>query len=262
MGYRSAMDNEGVAPPAYPIESVDKALRLLTMLQEQSFIRVAEAGETLGVARSTAHRLLAMLQYHGFVAHDTETHAYRPGPRLIEIGLGAVRDMNIRTIGLGPIERLSRELGETVHIAILAGAEVLFVAAFESASALRAADRTGWRLPATATAAGKVILSQMEPDDVRQILPDQLAAPTPASITNWTELESEIAQARRQGYATNFGESEKDLVAVAAPILDLGGRVRGAVTVTSPSTRADRAWVRKVAPPTIATASAIGAQLA
>jgi len=256
------MENEAVAPPTYPIESVDKALRLLIMLQEQSFIRVAEAGETLGVARSTAHRLLAMLQYHGFVVHDPDARSYRPGPRLIEIGLSAVRNMNIRTIGLGPIERLSRELDETVHIAILVGADVLFVAAFEGTFALRAADRTGWRLPVSATAAGKVILSQMEMDDVRRIVPEPLAAPTPASITSWAELESELAQARRQGYATNFGESERDLVAVAAPILDLGGRVRGPVTVTCPATRADRAWVRKVAPPTIAAATEIGSRLA
>ena len=255
------MENEGGASPAYPIESVDNALRLLIMLQEQSSIRVADAGELLGVARSTAHRLLAMLQFHGFVTQDLNTRAYGPGPRLIEIGLGAVRDMDVRTVGLRPIERLSRELEETVHIAIRVGAEVLFVAGFESTHALRAADRTGWRLPVTATAAGKAILSQMDPDEVRQIVPDQLPELTAATITKWPELENELDEARRQGYATNFGESERDIVAVAAPILDPSQRVRGSVTVTSPSTRADRAWVRRVVQPTIATASEIGAQL-
>jgi DNA-binding IclR family transcriptional regulator len=256
------MENDGADPPAYPIGSVDNALRLLVMLRDHSFIRVGEAGDMLGVARSTAHRLLAMLQYHGFVTQDPNTRAYVPGPRLIEVGLSAVRDMDIRTIGLGPIERLSRELEETVHIAIRVGAEVLFVAGFESTFVLRAADRTGWRLPVSATAAGKAILSQMEPDEVRRIVPDQLPAVTSATITDWAEFERELADARRRGYSTNFGESEKDLVAVAAPILDPGQHVCGAVTVTSPSTRADGAWVRKVAPLTIATASEIGARLA
>ena len=69
-------------PPMYPIESVDNALQLLLLFREQSSLRVADASRTLGVAPSTAHRLISMLQYHGFVTQDPRTKAYRAGAAL------------------------------------------------------------------------------------------------------------------------------------------------------------------------------------
>ena len=78
-------------PPAYPIESVDNALQLLLLFREQSTLRVADASRTLGVAPSTAHRLISMLQYHGFVQQDPRSKAYRAGTALAQIGLAVVR---------------------------------------------------------------------------------------------------------------------------------------------------------------------------
>jgi DNA-binding IclR family transcriptional regulator len=255
------MKNRSAERPPYPIESVDNALRLLVLFRDREFVRVSEASDMLGVARSTAHRLLAMLQYHCFVTHDPEMRVYRPGPMLLEVGLGAVRAMDIRRVGLAPLERLQRTLDETVHIATQDGDDTLFVAGVESTLALRAGDRTGWRLPLHVTASGKAILSRMDERDVREILPRRLPAVTAASITRWSELEAQLEEARQRGFATNFGESENDLVAVAAPIVDRADRVRGAVVVTGPSARADDAWIRRVAPPTIGTANEIGASL-
>jgi len=74
-------------PPAYPIASVDRALRLLLLVGRRSSVRLSEASEALGVAPSTAHRLLAMLAFHGFVRHDGDRHGYVAGPALAEIGL-------------------------------------------------------------------------------------------------------------------------------------------------------------------------------
>ena len=72
--------------PAYPISSVDSALRLLLLVGEQGMLRVADASRALGVGRSTAHRLLSMLQYHGFVQQDPVSRAYLAGPSLFGIG--------------------------------------------------------------------------------------------------------------------------------------------------------------------------------
>src|SRR5215475_12021196 len=92
--YPSAVQKEHVRRPerpAYPIASVDKALRLLMLFREQTTVRLSEASAHLGVAHSTAHRLLAMLAYHGFVRQERDTKAYVAGPALIEVGLAVVR---------------------------------------------------------------------------------------------------------------------------------------------------------------------------
>src|SRR5437899_96074 len=90
------MQNKQEKVPTYPIGSVNNALRLLLMFRDHPLIRVSEAGVALGVAPSTAHRLLAMLEYHGFVQQDEETRGYRSGPALVDIGLTAVRSIDVR----------------------------------------------------------------------------------------------------------------------------------------------------------------------
>src|SRR5882757_5362440 len=83
--------------PTYPISSVDNALRLVKMLRSHKSIRVAQAGREIGVAPSTAHRLLQMLQYHGFVQQDPSSKAYVAGPALIDLGLAAIRGRDVRS---------------------------------------------------------------------------------------------------------------------------------------------------------------------
>jgi IclR family transcriptional regulator, acetate operon repressor len=245
------------AKPAYPIESVDNALELLLLFREASAVRVSEAAERLGVARSTAHRLLAMLQYRGFIEQDATSRAYVAGPALLDTGLAAVRQMDSWRISRPVIERLSRELDESVHFGILQGTEVLFVDGVESTRPLRAGSRVGVRLPAHCTAAGKAMLARLSTEEVRTRFPPRLAPKTSRSLTRRTALEAELEEVRRVGYATNFGESEDDLVALAAAV-----EPRGCVVVTAPASRATgKAWVSVVAGPTVEAALEIGASL-
>src|SRR5262245_10249896 len=105
------MDAPGAGRPAYPIESVDNALRLLLVIEREGRTRVSDAAEVLGVAVSTAHRLLAMLEHHGFARQDPATRAYLPGPALVRIGLSAVRDLELRAIAHPYLEALRDETG-------------------------------------------------------------------------------------------------------------------------------------------------------
>ena len=82
-------------------------------------MRVADASRTLGVAPSTAHRLISMLQYHGFVEQDPRSKVYRAGAALAQIGLAVVRAMDVRAIARPVMERLNSDLGETIHLAVL-----------------------------------------------------------------------------------------------------------------------------------------------
>ena len=157
---------ESQTGPAYPIASVNNALLLLLLFREQPRVRLTDACKYLGVAHSTAHRLLAMLAHHGFVQQEPVTRAYVAGPALVEVGLAVVGSLNVREQARPAMEELNTELDETVHLGVLEGNQVRYVDAVESERALRVVARTGTLVPAHCTSLGKALLSQMSDEDV------------------------------------------------------------------------------------------------
>lgn len=253
---------KGSSAPKYPIESVDNVLRLLLLLRRQSAIGVSEASEYLGVAPSTAHRLLAMLQHHDFVQQDPVQRSYKAGPALIEVGLAALKDMDVRAQARPHIERLVEEVGETAHLVVLQGSTALFLDCVEGSRALRAGSRTGQVVPAHCTAAGKALLAQLDPERLDDLYPrEKLTGLTPRSITLKSTLKKQLAAIAREGYATNQGESEADLRAVAAAVPDRTGRHRAAITVAAPEARLGAKEVPRVAEAVKAAAKAVAEDL-
>lgn len=217
--------------PQYPISSVNNALRLVLMFRDHRELRLSEVAVHLGVANSTAHRLLAMLQYHSFVRQDPGSKAYQAGPALVEVGLSVVRSMDIRGLARPSLERLAAATGETTHLAVLEGTRVRYLDAIESAKALRVVSRTGMTLPAHCTSVGKALLAQLEPKQVRELYREtRLAGETARSLRTRAALERELTQVRVHGYAVNNGESEDGVSSVAVAVHD---PVRGPVAALS-----------------------------
>jgi DNA-binding IclR family transcriptional regulator len=228
----------GGPAPTYRIESVDKALRLLWLLRERPNLTVAEASDALGVARSTAHRLLAMLLEHRFADQDRVTRAYHPGPALLEIGVGVVRNLDVRDVARPQIEWLADQARETVQLVVLAGSRTLVIDSAECSEPVRVSGRTGGSLPPHCTSAGKALLAQLPFEDVRALLgPEPLERHTERSIGTYAELEQALEGVREQGYATNFGENEDTIGAVAVAIRVPRGVRPAAMTVTAPIAR-------------------------
>ncbi|UGS34402.1 IclR family transcriptional regulator [Capillimicrobium parvum] len=247
--------------PAYPIESVDNALRLLLTYRDRTAIRVSEAGEAMGVAPSTAHRLLAMLQYHGFVTQDEQSRAYLAGPALVDLGLAVVGRMDIRDAARPHLEALCRDVGETVHLAVLRDNEVLFVDSVETTKAVRVGSRTGETMPAHCTSIGKALLAELPADRLRELYPTpRIKGRTEKSISTRARLERELEDIRAVGYATNFGESESELSAVGMAIQGAVG-TRAAVSISAPVSRLDGEAIRALAGPLGACVEQIGAEL-
>jgi len=248
--------------PSYPIESVDNALKLLHMLRDRSHIRVSEASSTIGVARSTAHRLLAMLQHHGFVRQDPFSRAYVAGPALLDFGLAIVRDRSIRTQARSFLETLSQETGETVHLIVLQGRDVLFLDCVESTKAVRVGNRTGLLLPAHCTSAGKALLAALTPERLDALYREErLPGLTRRSIRTRSRLEREVNLVRKRGYATNFGETEEDIGSVGVLIRDRQRTPRAAISVAAPTSRLTEKAISTMAKAALRTAAAIGEAL-
>src|SRR3954454_16873708 len=211
------MSNASFDRPSFPpspvaaaggLTSVDNALWLLQLIGERQALRVAEAADLLGVARSTAHRLLNALRRRDFVMQDRPNGAYRPGPALNAIGLAAISRIDIRRIARPVLEELQEQTAETASLAVLEGTSIRFVDCVESTRSVRVGNRTGVVRPAHASAVGKAILAELGQRELARRYPDeQLAAGTPAALTARADLLAELATIREQGYALNWEES-------------------------------------------------------
>ncbi|PRX95772.1 IclR family transcriptional regulator [Allonocardiopsis opalescens] len=217
---------------------MDNALRLLELIGERHALRVSEAASLLSVAPSTAHRLLNALRSRGFVIQDKPNGAYRPGPVLNEIGLAAIGRIDIRRVAHPILEELREQTQETVSLSVLEGRNVRFVDCVEGPRAVRVGNRTGVVLPAHCTAAGKAILAALpEPELARRYADRELTARTEASIAVWDDLEAELVQIRRDGYAVNVEEGENGISAVSAVLRDLTDAPLASIAVVIPASR-------------------------
>jgi DNA-binding IclR family transcriptional regulator len=246
--------------PSYPVRSVAKALEILLLLRERESIGVSEVSRRLGVARSTAHRLLAMLEHYQFARREPGTRGYRLGPALVSLGLSAVLNMDIRRRARPHMERLAAEVEETVTLMGLEDANVRFLDCVESPRPIRVGARIGLLRPAHCTSAGKAILAGMTPEELEKLYPDEeLVALTESSISQRRLLIAALEEAREQGYATNLGESDPDLAAVGVAIADVVGSPKVGLGISAPASRLSPTRIETIAEAAKGTARAIAA---
>lgn len=248
--YHSAVENA----PAYAIESVDNALQLLLLLRRDGSLRVSTAADELGVARSTAHRLLAMLKYRGFVVQD-DARRYRPGPVLRELGSGG-SVASLPLLARKHMEWLSQQVGETVNLMVLNGQRIRFVESVEGGEVLRVGSRVGVSLPAHRTSGGKVLLADLEREQIMQLFPE-LEPGTP----ELTQLLRQLSMTRRNGYGTNFEETETGVVALGVGIRDAQAITVAALSVSAPTVRYRRSNLLSLLPSLRAAAERIRREL-
>ena len=245
------------------LTSVDNALWLLQLVAERQALRVSEAADLLGVARSTAHRLLSALRRRDFLMQDKPNGAYRPGPALHAIGMVAISRLDVRRIAQPVLEQLRDKTKETASIAVLEGTMIRFVECYEGLSTVRVGSRAGVVRYAHASAVGKAILAALPDGDLGRRYPgEELPAPTAASITSRHELMRELSQVMRQGYALNWEESSEGVAAVAVAVLDASGIPLASISVSVPSMRLGSiAGIRALAPDVLDAAEQIHQQL-
>ena len=218
------MRKSGSEDTPYLLKSVDNALRLVRLMAEGHPIRLGEAAAYLGVAPSTAHRLLGSLRHQGFVTQDRRD-LYRPGPALAQIAIAATARVDIRQVARPTLEQLRDTVRETVSLLVLEGTNVLFIDSIEGPQSVRVGSRLGMVFPAAVTSGGKALLAALPEDDLARLYP----ASSP--------LSRELEQVRRAGYGTNFEEREVGVSAIAASVRDPAGSPLAAVAIAAPASR-------------------------
>lgn len=240
--------------PAYSVASVDHALRLVHVLQVEGSISVSAAAQRLGVARSTAHRLLAMLVYRDFAVQRAD-RVYAAGP-LLRLGDVRVEDAaGLRGVALAHMERLRERLRESVNLQVRTGDHVRFLVSLEGPQVLRVGSREGMAHPLHQSSVGRALLANMTADEQLRVL-----GAVAGSADAVRQSAAELAAIGAQGFALNRGVTERGVTAIGCPLVWQGGVVAG-LSIAMPESRFDERSLPEYANALLTTARAIDRDL-
>jgi IclR family transcriptional regulator, acetate operon repressor len=240
--------------PPYAIASVDSALLLATLLQQEGAMRVTDAATRLGVSVSTAHRLFGMLVYRDF-AEQLPDRRYAAGPVLRRGPVQQASVTTLRDVALPHLRRLVDAVGETANVMILADSDVRFVATVETDHVLRVGDRAGRTLPAHLSSGGKAVLATLDDDELAAVL-------EPLDDAAVARVQQELRAIRRRGFAVNDQATEAGLTAVGVAVPPAGGFTGAALSVAAPTARYSRDRLPVWTAALVETAGAIAHDLA
>ena len=249
-------------PEPQRLSSVAMAVRLLKCFSEgEAEIGVTTLSRRLGVAKSTVYRLASTLVSEGLLEQNPETERYRLGMSLFGLGALVRQRMNVATDARPFLFHLREATGETVHLAILEGAEIVFVLNLESNQAIRMRADLGARKPAFCTAEGRAMLAFQSPEIVDDVLGGVLVPRTPKTITDPRAIRKALETIRQTGFATEDEQSELGMRSVAAPIRNANGRVIAAIGLAGPIQRISNEALASFAPLVADAARTISARL-
>jgi IclR family acetate operon transcriptional repressor len=245
------------------IQSVDRALRLLeTMAELGGECTLTELATRTRLNISTCHHLLATLVHRGFVSKSPGRRSYGLGARILYLGHACLQvDLPRRAEPF--IERINRATGETVHLAVRQGDQVVTLLKREARHAVRVdTGGLGNSDAPHATATGKAMLAWLPEDEIRRILAVRgMNAFTANTITEFPVLIEELRLVRRNGFAMDREEFQPGVVCVGAAIRDHAGAVVGAISASAPSMRATEQHCALMREEVIAATRALSAEL-
>jgi DNA-binding IclR family transcriptional regulator len=250
----------GEAGPAL-VQSVDRALTILEILARRRDAGVTDIGKELGVHKSTAFRLLAVLESRGFVEQSEDRGTYRLGFGIVRLAGTITAQLDLTRQSRPACERLAADLGETVNIAILDGDRAVNITQVRGAAAIASHNWVGQQTPLHATSSGKVLLAYAPAGVRASVLAAPLERFTPATITDAAALKDALDEATVAGWASTEEEYEVGLNAVAAPVRGADGSVIAALSVSGPAYRLVSASFPEVAERVRAAADDVSARM-
>jgi DNA-binding IclR family transcriptional regulator len=221
---------------ASPVESVDRALVLLTALHDGATLSVKDAAARLDVAPSTAYRLLASLVYRGFAIQDRDRR-YQLGPVLATRPSEPLTPSSLRMLAHPILEQLHDRVGETVQLMVLHRRSIRFLDGIECELPLRVGVRIGDEMPAHCSAGGKAMLAALSNADLDRLYQQGVPAWPTARYTDLPSLKRHLARVRRAGHGANHEETEQGVSGIGMAIRDERDRPVAAITVAIPSAR-------------------------
>ena len=228
--------------------SLRRALAVLGYVREHADSRrgvpLGKLAEALGMNKSTVLRLTGPLLDEHLLDRDRETGWFRLGHGALRLGQAYLSTLDLRGVALDHLRRLQQEVGETVHLTVWEGPDIVYVDKVENETNVRMASRVGSRAPAYCTASGKAMLAWLPEEAVQQVVAAGMRPITSWTLSDEPQLRADLARTRARGYAIDDRENEPEVRCVAAPIFDHTGEIAAALSVSGLTSRMPVARVR------------------
>jgi DNA-binding IclR family transcriptional regulator len=220
--------------------TVAKAIGILEILASKAEVGIslAELSALIDMPKSSTHRYLTTLQELG-LAERKNGDRFSLGVKVIELAGSFLEKSDLRNETQAVMNELAEKTGETIHLAVPSGTEVVYIAKVESTHALGMFSHIGTRLPMHCTALGKAILAFSKAEQLQLVLSQPLARRTTNSITSSKALIVELDLIRSRGYAIDNEENELGIRCVGAPIMDYTATPIAAISISAPRDRMD-----------------------
>ncbi len=221
-----------------------------------------QLSESLGLTKSTAHRILSGLVAGGLVEVSPDTRRYRLGLKVVELSAVLLDSMDVREQGKALMQQLGNLSRETVHMGVLDHFEVIFIGHIESPESVRMSLRVGHRAPAHCSSLGKVLLADLDDAELRRFLRGrELPAYTPNTITDPQKLLAVLEEVRVLGYAWDEEENRPGIRCLGAPVRDHAGKAIAAISVSGPAFRFTRERAEEFIGPLLEAAGGISERM-
>ncbi len=246
----------------YSIAALRASLSVLDQFGQRESWGLSDLTQEVGQSKTRVFRILNTFEECGYLVRDQGSGSYRIGPRLSALSAGSVKFEQLRWRAIPPLQTLAEATGETVHVGILYGAQVVTVQLVEGRHEIRMHSSVGKRSPAHASSLGKVLLAYFPEPEIDEFLRTaDLKAMTHNTVTDPAQLKRQLLEIRSSGCALDNEELELGLRCVAAPITDHTGLVTASVSVSAPTTRMSPEKARELVPKVKETGRAISRML-
>lgn len=222
------------------VPAASRALDILELFLDAPVLTASDVVSRLGLPRTTVHELLGTLVDRSYLlVVPGQPLRYQLGVRLFQLGSVFAQQLDLAREAQRVAAEVAAECDETVHVAILDGTDVIYIARVESTHPVRMISAVGRRLPAHSTGVGKMLLSSLPDDEIDALYRDREALPsvTPHTITSLSRLRAELAEIAARGLAYDDAESSEDVHCVATGVRDHSGAMVAALSVSVPIMR-------------------------
>lgn len=218
------------------VQSIERAFSILEEIaRNREGVNLAELSKRIGLHNSTTFHLVKTMVSLGYVQQRKDSKKYRIGRRLFTLAASSLDELELINLATPILEELTRATGESGHLAVRSGDDVVVIAKTSGAGAFQLADRVGVVRPAHCTALGKVLLAALpQPELERYFRTCELRPFTAKTIVEAEPLLRQIDEVRRDGIAFDDGEFNAEIRCVAVPVYDLTSQVVAAIGISGP----------------------------
>lgn len=241
----------------YLVPGLKRGMEVLACFTaETPHLTQSEIAQALGVTRSAIFRVVYTLAELGFLLHDPASGRYGLGPALLRLGHGVLPARDVVPVAIPVLEALRDDTGWSAHLGVLERQEVIYLLRVPARRGRPSIVHVGSRLPAHATAMGRVLLAAMDDAALGALYRDA----TPHGTT-LAQITRQARTDRARGHVRHLGEFETGIASIAAPLRDAAGRVVAAINLSAPLAEAPEARRRAARDAVLEAAARISASL-